>query len=241
MKIGAVIKLPFSYEALSKYIVLDEEMPYNFLTTADGARAMGLHCAAYTEIFSADKINGGLIPFSTEMRLVSRAVLDRDNFIRRAAQYAGVIALLAVMSLLEFAAYFNGKGMKIRQKKYEISAVRAVGARIAKIKKYLLPESLRIPLIASAATYIIFKPMQLYADHTADRIDLAMRTDMELYRRLLDNFPINRKNRWQPNMEIPILVLFAVLCAVTFVLTAIALKEFNGDIAGDLNSGRQRQ
>lgn len=240
-KIGAVIKLPFDCEELLKYIVCDEEMPYNFLTTADGAKAMGFQCAAYTEIYSSEKINGGLIPFSAEMQLVSKSLLERDNFIKKIAQYAGSIALLTVMSLLGFSAYFNGIGMKIRQKKYEISAVRAVGARITKVKKYLLLDSLKIPFFASVITYILFKPIQLYANQTADRIDSAMRTDMELYRQLLDNFPINRKNWWQPNLEIPMLILFLVLCAVTFLLTAKALKSFNSDIAGNLSEGRTRQ
>lgn len=240
-KIGALIKLPFDCEELLKYIVCDEEMPYNFLTTADGAKAMGFQCAAYTEIYSSEKINGGLIPFSAEMQLVSKSLLERNNFIKKIAQYAGSIALLTVMSLLGFSAYFNGIGMKIRQKKYEISAVRAVGARIMKVKKYLLLDSLKIPFFASVITYILFKPMQIYANQTADRIDSAMRTDMELYRQLLDNFPINRKNWWQPNLEIPMLILFLALCAVTFLLTAKALKSFNSDIAGNLSEGRTRQ
>ena len=46
---------------------------------------------------------------------------------------------------------------------------------------------------------------------------------------------------WQVKPEIPALILFAVICAVTFILTAIALKRFKGNIAGDLNEGRKRR
>ena len=45
---------------------------------------------------------------------------------------------------------------------------------------------------------------------------------------------------WQVNAEIPTLILFAVICAVTFILTAAALKRFSGNISGDLNTGRTR-
>ena len=46
---------------------------------------------------------------------------------------------------------------------------------------------------------------------------------------------------WEVKLEIPALILFAVLCAVTFILTAMALKKFRRDIAFDLSSGRTRQ
>ena len=46
---------------------------------------------------------------------------------------------------------------------------------------------------------------------------------------------------WQANAEIPALILFAVLCAVTFLLTVIALRKFKSNIAGDLSEGRTRQ
>ena len=55
-KIGAVVRLPSSIDKVLKHSVSGSEF-YNVLTTVSGARALGLHNAAYTEIFSDERLH----------------------------------------------------------------------------------------------------------------------------------------------------------------------------------------
>lgn len=282
--VGAIVKIPENADELLKYTTLDnrEDYSYNFLTTATGARAMGFPCAKYTEVFTKEKIDGGIFPLSSEMRLTSLGQLRHENFVKRAEQYGGIVLVFATMSLLGFSAYFNGIGMKIRVKSYEISVMRAIGTPVSAIRKKLALASMKIPLIASAAAYGLVKLTQfamscayawflntMEAAQTAgDEIyfkwQAIVMADTEqyffggkgdlLYREMMAEvdaieskaLTVSRnmlfyKVMWQPKSEIPMLVIAVILCAVTFVLTALALKKFKRDIAFDLNSGRTRQ
>ena len=140
-KIGAVISLPPAPSKLLKYAV-KSDFPCNFLTTATGAQAIGLS-GAYTEVYSPEKLDGGIFPLSAEMRVKSLSEEKWNTFIDRAAKFAGVALILAVMSLLGFAAYFNGIGLKIRQRAYELSVFRSLGMPL----RYL--RILRIARLAS--------------------------------------------------------------------------------------------
>ena len=284
--VGAVVRLSDTAGALLNYSVRDlrEGYSHNFLTTAAGADAMGLPCAKYTEVFTEDKIDGGIFPLSAEMELTSLEQMKHDNFITRATQLSGIALVLLVMSLLGFSAYFNGIGMKIRMKSYNISVIRAVGVSVSKLRKELLLRSAKIPLIASALSYGLIKLLQSimrggydrYVELMAqaqnmnstvyDKWQAIVFADPEYYfsnggaaadtlyaemsaevAAIKDKAGVLRNNMlfngvmWQPHSEMPIFVLFIVLCAVTFILTAIALKKFKRDIAFDLNSGRTRQ
>ena len=239
-KIGAAIKLPPTLSKLEKYI-LKCNYPCNFLTTATGAQAIGLS-GAYTEVYSPEKLDGGVFPLSAEMRVISLSEEKWNTFIDRAAKFASVALILTVMSLLGFAAYFNGIGLKIRQKAYTLSVYRALGMPLRELRRRIFLDSVKIPVIASAAAYVLVKAMQFIMGKGYDRLcavyegeaNIPVPLDTLRNTLFLDNV------MWQVNAEIPTLILLVIICAVTFILTAAALKKFSGDIAGDLNSGRER-
>ena len=256
VKIGAMLKIPSSIGAV-KYSTLRDDQKCNFLTTASGARAMGMPGAAYTEIYSSEPMNGGVIPSSAEMSMTSLAKLKRDNFIEKAMSISGMALILVLMVLMGFAAYFNGIGMKIREKSYEISVLRAVGTPVSALRKRILLGSLKIPVIATAVSYGAVKLIQ----HVMGSVDrfmdeywgFLMERDGIIHLPAGDldygndavNFLKDRmfleKGMWMVNAEIPFLILFITICAVTFILTSIALKKFKGNIANDLNEGRKRR
>ncbi|MGN0699642.1 MAG: FtsX-like permease family protein, partial [Oscillospiraceae bacterium] len=239
-KVGAVISLPLGHSKLQKYAV-KSDFPCNFLTTAAGAKAMGLS-GAYTEVYSAEKLSGGVFPLSAEMKLMSLSEMKLDSFIDKAVKAAGTALILVVMSLLGFAAYFNGIGLKIRRKAYALSVFRALGMPLRELRRRIFLETAKIPVIASIAAYILVKAMQFVMEKGYDSLcavyerGAKISVPLDTLRRylFLDNV------MWQVNAEIPMLVLLAIICAVTFILTAAALKKYRGDIAGDLNSGRER-
>ena len=259
VKIGAILQLNNDIGAVKNY-TLRSEQQYNFLTTATGANAMGLHCSRYTEIYASEPIDGGIIPSSAEMTVQFLAKLKRETAKERILSISGMILILVLMVLMGFAAYFNGIGMKIRAKSYEISVLRAVGTPVFSLRKRILLESIRIPVIASAMSYGLVKLVQLimgkvnlymveFYDHKL-QVDggIIITITGEESRTDWENAAINflqdkvfiHKGMWMVNAEIPALILFAAICAVTFILTAIALRKFRGNIAGDLNEGRKR-
>lgn len=260
VKIGALLQIPKSVGSV-KYYTVRNDHEYSFLTTATGAESMGFPCAKYTEIYCSEPIDGGIIPSSAEMRMKSLATMRRADLVEKIKQYGGAFLILLVMSLLGFSAYFNGIGMKIRQKSYELSITRAVGTPVKALRKKLVLASLKIPLIASVIAYALAKAVQLitrgaylkmaamedeYNELTGqfiagtltdDSVRDALRDKILLYVRdyYLDNV------MWQVKTELPALIIFASLCAATFILTAVALKKFRRSISDNLNSGRTRQ
>ena len=257
VKIGALIQIyPGEFDEIKYHTIRSgqdniSEQEYNFLTTASGGGALGLHCARYNEIFAFEPMDGGIIPYSAHMSVKAIAAMERDHAIQKALQYGSSLLILLVMSLLGFAAYFNGIGMKIRLRAYDISVMRAVGAPVSEVRRRLLLNSLKIPLIASALAYGIIKAMQLVMEKVYVRMleltEQALASGESLDGPLWSKIFALRRSfylndvMWQVNAEIPALILFAVICAVTFILTAIALKKFRGNIAGDLNEGRKRR
>lgn len=267
VRVCALIQIVPENDRLINEIVRNRKEQYNFLTTASGAAQMGLHCAKYTKIYCTQPIDGGLIPSSAQMEFTSLERMKHDYQVQKATQYASVVLILIVMSLLGFAAYFNGIGMKIRLKSYNISVVRAIGTPVSEVRKRLLVNSVKIPIISTAVAYVGVKITQLlmkvshsiyvsmfdslYGTGNGDyNISFDGSADYkqpfdeilakETMRALKNNFFLDRV-MWQANAEIPALILLAVLCGVTFILTAIALKKFKSNIAGDLNEGRTRQ
>ena len=256
VKIGALVQIDSDEHELLSEVIRNRD-PYNLLTTVSGAKQMGLYCAKYTDIYCAEPINGGLIPSGARMKLTSLEKLKHDNFINAITNFSGVILLLLLMCLLGFSAYFNAIGIKIRLKSYDISVMRAVGARISEIKRRLLINSIRTPLVSSLIAYIAVKITQLimgagYSAHVSFVENSLMTPGGAISSDLLtqnsggiDDFLHTTlfldRLMWQPNAEIPMLILFAVLCAVTFLLTVVALRKFKSNIAGDLSEGRTRQ
>lgn len=255
VKIGAILQISPNIGAVKSHTLLNDQ-DYNFLTTATGANAIGLHNARYTEIYAFEEMSGGVIPSSAEMTLQNLAKMKWETVKEKIISISGMLMILALMVLIGFAAYFNGIGMKIREKSFEISILRAVGTPVSTLRKRLLLGSIKIPVIASAISYGLIKSVQLIMEKTArymkNFIEYSMAnggitisnggTDYEndIVNFLKDRLFLN-KGMWMINAELSSLILFAVICAVTFILTAAALKKFKHDIAFDLNSGRARQ
>lgn len=251
VKIGAVLQIPQSIGALESH-ALRNEREYNFLTTAKGAETMGLHNARYTEIYAFEEINGGIIPLSAEMSLQSLAKMKWETVKKKIISVSGMLMIMALMILMGFAAYFNGIGMKIREKSFEISVLRAVGTPISRLWKRLLFSSIKIPVIAAALSYGLVKSVQMIMEKTARYIkDFNSNGSIILTEGAIDyendavNFFKDRlflnNGMWMVNAELPTLIVFVIICTVTFILTAFTLKKFKRDIANDLNSGRTRQ
>lgn len=240
--IGGSIVLPRDEGAILNRLVTTEEnnMKYNFLTTAKGAEMIGIQGARYTEIFSENEMDGSVIPSSAHMELISRSSLKRELMIERAKKAGAVIVTIIMMSLLGFSAYFNGIGIKIRNRAFEISALRALGTPIKSLRTILIANSVKIPLAAFAIGYAALKIMQTAADNMANKWDKLWSSDSDLVHKLNET-GLMRNNWWQANLELPIIILLLVFTAITVLLTLIALKKFKKDIAHDLNSGRTKQ
>lgn len=260
VKIGAFLQIPADIGAV-KYYTLCDKNKCNFITTAAGARAMGMHGAAYTQVYSSDKMNGGIFPSSAEMRSQTLAKMKWEELKNKIVKAGGLLMTLIIMSLLGFASYFNGIGMKIRIRSYEISIFRAIGTPVSELRRRLLISSIKIPLAASTLAYGLTKTAQFVMkkvyEHTLFLYELAKDDDgtittviidgVKIQDPLLDKIDSLKKmffldyHMWEVNTELPALILLMILCTITFTLTAIALKKFKRDIAGDLNQGRTRQ
>lgn len=252
VKIGAILRMSPSIGAL-KYYTARNDQNYNFLTTATGAENIGLSCARYTEIYSSEPMDGSVIPSSAKMTLQSLERMKWDNLKNKIINISGMLMIMVLMILIGFAAYFNGIGMKIRMRSYEISVLRAVGTPLPTVRKRILLDSIKIPIFAAVASYGMVKAVQfIMAGVEKYRIDFdtalmqagGVSNNIE-YENGFVNFWYRRlflsKGMWAVNAEIPTLILLAAICAVTFVLTALALRKFKRDIAFDLNSGRTKQ
>lgn len=251
VKVGAVAVIP---EDADKFLLYTSrgEYAYNLLTTAGGASAMGLYNAAYTEIYAKNEIDGGLIPTSAFMELKSYEQLKHDYFIEKALIYGGLAMVIVLMSLLGFAAYFSGIGMKIRIKTYQISVLRALGTPTSLIRRRLFLESMKIPLIATALSAAMIKAVQRICLHgynlllavvesgrSGDTISFSDDMEEKIAALVEEYFIWNRM--WVVPIAKPLIIMFLIMCAVTGILTMLALRKFKGDIAGSINGGRERQ
>lgn len=244
VKIAAMIQIPNDTEEIERYTILGKEK-CNFLTTAKGAQTMGFPGAAYTELYSHEEIDGSIFPLSTQMQFQSLSQMKRSDIIDSIVQYSGVTLILLLMSLLGFSGYFNGIGLKIRQKKYEISVFRALGVPMSKIRKQIFLDSFKTPVAASAFSYVLVKLTQFIMKLAYMRVVfLHENTPLEEERNMISSYIrifFLDNVMWKVNAEIPSLILLVVLCTVTFILTVVALKKFNGNIADDMNMGRIRK
>lgn len=242
VKIGGSVVIPEKAGKLLERLVTTNEnkMNYNFLTTAEGASAMRLDGVRYTEIFSEKEMDGSIIPSSAQMKLVSQSSLRRELFLERIRKAGAAIATILLMSLLGFSAYFNGIGMKIRQKAYQISVLRAQGTSLKSLRRTLALNSLKIPLAAFAGAYAVLKILQISANSLANQWDELVSKNSEFINKLNET-GLMRNNWWQANLELPMAVLLLVFTAVTVLLTFTALRKFNSNIAENLNFGRTKQ
>lgn len=159
-RIGAVVQLPNDMERILKYAVSAGD-GFNLLTTVSGAESLGLHAAKYTELFAREPI-GNSLPMGSGLEVISLEQQKHDIFVRNAEQYVSMGLLIMLMSLLGFAAYFNGIGMKIRLKEYQISVMRAIGSPIKKLRRKMAVSSIEIPVIAAAISYGLIRLMEFF-------------------------------------------------------------------------------
>ena len=256
VRVGAVIQIPPNVDMMLgravKYDFKDHdgiEPPYNLLTTAAGAQAMGMPCAGYTTIYCMGEMDGGLIPADAGMSVTYLDDLKRDNFLENASRMGGSLLIMTVMLLLGFAAYFNGIGMKIRLKAYDISVLRSAGMSLKKIKLRLLLTSLKIPLIASAISYALLTVYRTISDYVSNIPDFSTLHGQsgELY--MFEKIPWKTtaeilfwyKRWWAVDPLLPSLVLFAAISVISLLLTHRAFRKFRSSIAENLNEGRTRQ
>ncbi len=136
----------------------------NVLTTVSGAKAIGLHNAAYTDIIAKDGIDAGPLT-GAGFTKTGLAQIHTAMIASVAAKYGGMALIIIIMSLLGFAAYFNGIGVKIRQRAYEISVLRAVGAPISRLRLRLLIDNIKLPIIAGVLSVISVKGVQMLMAH----------------------------------------------------------------------------
>ena len=256
--IGAVVLIPKNIDRISKHCLCSTD-EYNLLTVSNGARKLDLFGAKYTEIFSRSHIDGSLIPAGSGMTLSSYSDAKQNAFIHKATQYGGMILIVFILSLLGFAAYFNGIGLKIRQKEYQISVLRAVGTPLARLRRKLMFDSIKLPMIASVvafagvktAAFISSRAYEKYTEmyiSTFEKIPDEYKSNISAYQDEMrqklhffsDRYFIHNEI-WLADPVIPTLIVFLIMCTVTVLLTRHSFKMFTPDIAGALARGRKRR
>lgn len=251
IKIGAVVKV--SGDTTNRLLahVLSGNRDYYLVTTQQGAQTMGLYGAKYTELFSNHHIDGGLIPPSSNMEKMSLSELKHKRFLEKASSLGSVILLIVFMAILGFAAYFNGIGLKIMLKEYEISIMRAVGTSRSRIRRQLFISNLRIPLFSTllASTAVIAlqkhlhtmydKVVSIAAPNEAGVIEFTEDINQKQHT-LIDKYFLNSE-MWLVNITKPLLVVFAVVAVITVTLTFLNMRRFNDDIASSISKGRKRR
>lgn len=260
--VGAVIEIPSGVDKLLKYAVSSKD-DQCLLTTASGASALGFPNAVYTEIFAEKPLNGELIPMDSGMTLLSYSQQKREIIIQKATQYGGTALIVLIMSLLGFAAYFNGIGMKIRLKEYEISTLRAIGISVKTLRRKLTIYSLKLPVISCAIAFAGIKFVQRIAFSAYEQMLEMWRITYEQIPEKYANASFEEKAAYQAEMRnkidalsdkyfinnelwlvkplIPMLIILAVMSIVTILLTRSAFKRFDSDISESMSRGRKRQ
>lgn len=252
-RIGAVVQLPKDMDRILRYAVSAGD-GYNLLTTAGGAKSLGLHAASYTELFARETI-GSKLPVGSGLEVLSLEQQRHEIFVRNAEQYVSMGLLVLLMSLLGFAAYFNGIGMKIRLKEYQISVMRAIGSPVKKLRRKMTLDSIKIPVTAAAAAYGLMRLTQFVMYSANDKVnslfeqismsvnegDFSKVEELEDSIHLIEQRFMTGTQMWYVSAIIPTLTIFAVMCIVTILLTRKSFRMFTPDIAGALARGRKRR
>lgn len=252
-RVGAVIVIPKEVDRILKYAVSAGD-DYSLLTTAAGAENLGIHAAKYTEIFAGEPI-GRMLPTGLGFEVISLEQQRHEMFVRNAEQYVSMGLLILLMSLLGFAAYFNGIGMKIRLKEYQISVMRAIGSPVKKLRRKMTFDSVGVPIVSAAFAYGLMKLTQnimltafekansiyeqaisLLNDGDVDKFEILRTQSDEINQRFMTGTQM-----WYVNALIPTLIIFSIMCIVTIILTRRSFKMFTPDIAEALARGRKRR
>ena len=265
-EIGAVVRLNKDTPNVLQYAVTTSER-CGLLTTAQGAKNLGISNASYTEVFAKKALSSDALPLGTGLQKTSYSAEKHKLFLQNATQIGSMALLISVMSLLGFAAYFNGIGMKIRLKEYQISVMRAVGTPLKKLRRRLMLDSIRIPVAASVFTFGGIKLMQkimknAYNDQRSlwqESRDMAEKYRPFFQVESMFNEFVQKMNEYNERMSrigvdyllgnqmwfirfvIPLAIVFGVMCIITIFLTRKSCKMFTPDIASSLAKGRKRQ
>ena len=253
VQIGAVIKLPKDMDRVLRYSVSDTA-DYNLLTTVTGAQKTGLHGAMYTELLSREEI-GDKLPLGTGFEVFSLKEQQKQIFKKNAQMYISIGLVILLMSLLGFAAYFNGIGMKIRMKEYQLSIMRAVGTPLKRLRRRLTLDSIRIPVVSAVTAYGLMRLVQQLMLHAHDKYELlntqaadqAAQGNLDRYHELFDKATeISQKylvgsQMWYVSTLLPTLTVFSVMCIVTILITRRSFKMFTPNIAYSISKGRKRR
>ncbi len=268
VRIGAVVEISPDMDNMLKYAVTAND-DVNLLTTVSGAQKLGLHGATYNELIAREEI-GKLLPMGTGFTVKSLKQAKHDIFVQNATVYGSIVLLIFILSLLGFSAYFNGIGMKIRMKEYQISIMRAIGTPLKKLRRRLMFDSIRIPILAGSIAYGLTRLMQFIMhsaqDHAVKLYELSMST-AEKVSGLMDNgqytpaatdmmnkanniqlqaantekYFLTGKQMWFVNALIPTIIVFAVMCMITILLTRRSVGGFGSNIAYSISKGRKRR
>lgn len=253
-KIGAVVVLRYDQiiknGALRNYIA-ENDLGYSLLTTQSGAEALGIYNAAYNEIFSDHHIDGGLVPTDAGLTFCSLEEMQHKRFIEKATKLGGFMFLALIMAVLGFAAYFNGIGMKVRLKEYQISVLRAIGASKAKIHRRLFINNIKIPIIATLiAGGSIYGVQKLVFNMYDKAINLVKPDEFGMIswdevsdakrKEMIERYFINSE-LWTPEIIKPLMMIFAAVTLVTIILMVLNMNRFDRDIVASMSRGRKRQ
>ncbi|MBO5576135.1 MAG: sigma-70 family RNA polymerase sigma factor [Ruminococcus sp.] len=253
VQVGAVIKLPKDMDRVLKHSVSDDA-DYNLLTTVTGAQKIGLHGAMYTELLSREEM-GDKLPLGTGFEVFSLKTQRREIFKQNAQMYISIGLVILLMSLLGFAAYFNGIGMKIRLKEYQLNIMRAVGTPVKRLRRRLTLDSIKIPVFSAVTAYGLMRLLQQLMLHAHDKSELlttqaadqAAQGNLDRYHELFDKATeigqryLVGSQMWYVGALVPTLVVFGVMCIVTIMLTRKSFKMFTPNIAYSISKGRKRR
>ena len=268
VRIGAVVEISPDMDNMLKYAVTANDS-VNLLTTVSGAKNLGLHGATYNELIAREEI-GRLLPMGTGFTVKSLKQAKHDIFVQNATVYGSIVLLIFILSLLGFSAYFNGIGMKIRMKEYQISIMRAIGTPLKTLRRRLMFDSVRIPIVAGSIAYGLTRLMQFIMhsaqDHAFKLYELSMSTaekasglmdngqytsaatdmmnkanDIQLQAANTEKYFLTGKQMWFVNALIPTLIVFAVMCMITILLTRKSVGGFGNNIAYSISKGRKRR
>ena len=268
VRIGAVVEISPDMDNMLKYAVTANDS-VNLLTTVSGAKNLGLHGATYNELIAREEI-GRLLPMGTGFTVKSLKQAKHDIFVQNATVYGSIVLLIFILSLLGFSAYFNGIGMKIRMKEYQLSIMRAIGTPLKTLRRRLMFDSVRIPIVAGSIAYGLTRLMQFIMhsaqDHAFKLYELSMSAaekasglmdngqytqaatdmmnkanDIQLQAANTEKYFLTGKQMWFVNALIPTLIVFAVMCMITILLTRKSVGGFGSNIAYSISKGRKRR
>lgn len=248
-KIGAVVQLNET-DAIDSHI-LQNDIGFSLLTTQSGAEALGIFNAKYTEVFSDHHIDGGLIPTGAGMTLISLEVLEHKAFVEKATKLGGFIILVLIMAVLGFAAYFNGIGMKIRLKEYQLSVLRAIGASKGRIRLRLFFNNIKIPVIsAAAAGCCVIGVQKFFLSMYEKMIAIPIQNEngvIELTEEInnkqhdmISRYFLNSE-MWQVSVFKPMIAVFATVMVITVMLMLLNMRRLDSRIAESMSKGRKRR